>query len=217
MDKKELKDLSRKELIDMVSDMIDAEGEVKDESLPSATETKAEKQRIARKENTRRTVFTTIGILIVVAAIAVLLSTFIFSVIQVSGDSMEPTLSDGDVLVLINSHDYSSGDLCCISWQNKLLIKRVIGLPGDSVSIDEQGNVYVNDVLLDEPYIDSKSLGNCDITFPYQVPEGKLFVLGDKRSSSIDSRSSMVGCVDNDQITGKYLFKIWSGKKGGNS
>ena len=217
MDKKELKDLSRKELVDMVSDMIDSEEGINDPSLFSAEEINAEKERIARKDHYRKTLFSTLGILVVVAAVAVLLSTFVFSVIQVSGDSMEPTLTDGDVLVLIKPGSCSSADLCCISWQNKLLIKRVIGLPGDRINIDEEGNVYVNDVLLDEPYLSSKSLGNCDLVFPYQVPEGKLFVMGDKRASSIDSRNSAVGCIDEEQIKGRVFFKIWSGGKGGNS
>ena len=122
---------------------------------------------------------------------------------------MEPTLSDGDVLVLINTDNYSSGQLCCIAWQNKLLIKRVIALPGDVVDIDQYGTVSVNGEILDEPYVTDKSLGECDIDFPYQVPEGTFFVMGDRRASSIDSRSSAVGSVDGDQIVGRVLFKVW--------
>ena len=211
MSKKELKDLSRKELVDLVSDMLDEEEKTKDD-FPSVNEIKKEKERIAQKDSFKKTLLSTIGILVVVAAVAVLLCTFVFPVIQVSGDSMEPTLSDGDILVLVKSGKYSSQDLCCISWQNKLLIKRVIALPGDYVNIDEEGNVYVNDVLLDEPYITEKSLGNCDISFPYQVPDGKIFVMGDRRATSFDSRNSTIGCVDKDQVVGNVLFKIWSGK-----
>lgn len=123
---------------------------------------------------------------------------------------MEPTLSDGDVLVLLNVHDFSSGQLCCVAWQNKLLIKRVIAVGGDSVDIDREGNVSVNGHLLDEPYVTDKSLGECDIDFPYTVPEGRIFVMGDQRSTSIDSRSSVVGAVEEDQIVGRVWFKALS-------
>lgn len=122
---------------------------------------------------------------------------------------MEPTLSDGDVLVLFKSKSYERSQLCCISWQNKMLLKRIIGLPGDVVSIDTEGNVFVNGAQLDEPYVSDKTLGTCDMTFPCQVPEGKVFVLGDHRATSIDSRSSEIGCVDQEQIVGFVLLKVW--------
>ncbi|MBQ3916484.1 MAG: signal peptidase I [Ruminococcus sp.] len=147
---------------------------------------------------------------LVAAAAAVLLSTFFLPVIQVSGSSMEPALSDGDIILLMKSGSYSQSQLCCISWQNKLLLKRVIGLPGDVIDIDKEGSVYVNGSLLDEPYVTGKSLGECDINFPCVVPENKLFVMGDRRDISIDSRSSAIGCIDEDQIVGRVLMKIWS-------
>ena len=159
----------------------------------------------------RKMLWSTLAALIVVAAVAALISTLFLSVIQVSGDSMEPTLSNGDVILLVKTKKYSHKDLCCISWRNKLLIKRVIALPGETVSIDADGNVSVNGKVLEESYVQNKCLGECDIEFPYVVPDGKLFVMGDKRDTSIDSRSSVIGCVDYDQMVGRVLFRIWKG------
>ncbi len=169
----------------------------------------AEKQRNEYRSRYKRTLGSTASVLIVVAAIAVLISTLFLPVIQVSGNSMEPTLYDGDILVLIKSDTYKCGEICCISWQNRKLLKRVIGLPGDVIDMDADGNVYVNDKLLQEPYVTGKSLGTCDVEFPCYVPDGKLFVLGDHRTTSIDSRSSSIGCVGKEQVIGHILFKAW--------
>jgi len=208
LDKKELKDLSRKELVDVVYNLMD-DSNKGPKHCPAPKEVAQERKRLHKRARTTRRLLTALGALTVVAAVAVLLSTFLFPVIQVSGDSMEPTLADGDVLVLLNTDKYYGGQLCCVAWQNKLLIKRVIALPGDSVDIDQYGTVSVNGQTLDEPYVTDKSLGECDIDFPYQVPDGTVFVMGDRRASSIDSRSSAIGCVEDDQIVGRVLFKIW--------
>lgn len=178
-------------------------------SLPSPEQVSRAYQQDQYRKRYKRAFISTLSVLAVIAAVAVLVSTLFLPVIQVSGNSMEPTLSDGDVLVLLKSKSYERSQLCCISWQNKMLLKRIIGLPGDVVSIDTEGNVTVNGVLLDEPYVSDKTLGECDVTFPCQVPEGKVFVLGDHRSTSIDSRSSEIGCVDQDQIVGFVLFQVW--------
>lgn len=178
-------------------------------SLPSPEQVSRAYQQDQYRKRYKRAFISTLSVLAVIAAVAVLVSTLFLPVIQVSGNSMEPTLSDGDVLVLLKSKHYERSQLCCISWQNKMLLKRIIGLPGDVVSIDTEGNVSVNGVLLDEPYVSDKTLGECDVTFPCQVPEGKVFVLGDHRSTSIDSRSSEIGCVDQDQIVGFVLFQAW--------
>lgn len=208
MDKKDLSDLSRKELVDVVYNMMEEkEGAPKRCPLPESV--RRERQRLRKQTKIFRTIISTLGILTVVAAIAVLLSTFLFPVIQVSGDSMEPTLHDGDVLVLMNSKEYECGQLCCVAWQNKLLIKRVIGLPGDVIDMDEEGYVYINGEKIEEPYVTGRSLGECDIDFPYQVPDGKVFVMGDRRDSSIDSRSTAVGSLGEDQVVGRVLFKVW--------
>lgn len=181
----------------------------KEITLPSMEQVEVEREKLKYKRRYFKVMCNTVAILVVVAAVSVLLSTLFLPVIQVSGRSMEPTLSDGDILMLLKTGNYSRGELCCLSWQNKILLKRVIGLPGDYITIDESGNVYVNDELLDEPYVTGKSLGECDLEFPIQVPDGKLFVLGDHRDTSIDSRSSSVGYIDKEQIIGRVLFKLW--------
>lgn len=180
--------------------------------IPSPEQVEAELEKIRYRRRFGRTLLQTAAVLVVVAAAAVLISTIFMPVIQVSGGSMSPTLNDGDVLVTLNTKRISYGDLCCVSWQNKMLLKRVIGLSGDTVSIAEDGSVTVNGVLLDEPYVIEKSLGQCDITFPYVVPEDKIFLLGDNRLLSADSRSADIGCIGHDQIIGKVLFRIWKKK-----
>lgn len=211
MDKKELKDLSREELVDVVYGLVNEGNKAVRKPTPRAVA--KERARLRHRALVRRRIFTGLGILVVVAALAVLVSTYLFTVIQVSGDSMEPTLKDGDVLVLVNGATKKQGELCCIAWQNKLLIKRVIAGEGQTVAMDDYGNVYVDGKYLDEPYLKVKSLGECDCIFPYTVPEGKIFVMGDMRDTSIDSRNSAVGCIGKDQIVGRVFFKIWSAKE----
>ena len=139
----------------------------------------------------------------------IMLATLFLPVLQVSGDSMNPTLEDKDILLLVKSDSMKTGDLCGFYWQNKLLLKRIIGLPGDVIELDEDGVVTVNGQTLDEPYVDELALGECDIKFPYQVPENRYFVLGDHRATSIDSRSSVIGCVEKSQIVGKVFLRVW--------
>lgn len=178
-------------------------------TMPSKEQIETELGKIKYKKKFLGTLFSTVSILIVVAALAVLASTLFFPVVQVSGTSMEPALKNGDILVLVKSDDVEQGDLCCVSWQNKTLLKRVIGLPGDVIDMDDQGNVSVNNKPLDEPYVTEKSLGICEIEFPYLVPDNKIFLLGDRRETSVDSRSAAIGCVGKDQIVGKVFFKVW--------
>lgn len=185
------------------------EHDIKFAAIPSTEEVKAERERLAYRSRYTRVLRSTIYALVVVAAIAVLLATLFLPVLQVSGDSMNPTLQDKDVIVLVKSGSLKTGDLCGFYWQNKLLLKRVIGLPGDIISLDENGVVTVNGTVLDEPYVDELALGECDIKFPYQVPENRYFVLGDHRATSIDSRSSVIGCVEKNQIVGKVFIRVW--------
>ena len=185
------------------------EHDIKFAAIPSTEEVKAERERLAYRSRYARVLRSTIYALVVVAAVAVLLATLFLPVLQVSGDSMNPTLQDKDVIVLVKSGSLKTGDLCGFYWQNKLLLKRVIGLPGDIISLDENGVVTVNGTVLDEPYVDELALGECDIKFPYQVPENRYFVLGDHRATSIDSRSSVIGCVEKNQIVGKVFIRVW--------
>ena len=178
-------------------------------AMPSKEQIETELGKIKYKRKFVSTLLSTVSILVVVAALAVLASTLFFPVVQVSGTSMEPALKNGDILVLVKSDDVKRGDMCCVSWQNKTLLKRVIGLPGELITIDDEGNVSVNNVPLDEPYVSEKSLGICEIEFPYLVPDNKIFILGDRRETSVDSRSTAIGCVGKDQIVGKVFFKAW--------
>ncbi len=168
-----------------------------------------EKKRIAYRKELLKTVTTTIYVLILVAAIAVLISTIFMPVIKVSGNSMNPTLEDSDIVLLVKTDDLELGDLCCFYWNNKLLLKRVIGTPGDVIVIDPEGNLYVNGEYVDEIYIDKKSLGDCDIEFPYHVGDNHFFMLGDSREVSVDSRNSTIGAISEDQLVGKVVVKIW--------
>ncbi len=177
--------------------------------VPTLKQIEDERKNLKRRRQYNRALRSTVYILIVVAAVAVLIATVFLPVLQVSGTSMEPTLVDGDIILLVKTERFKTGDLCGFYWQNNLLLKRVIGIEGDYIEIDHEGTVYVNGEPLDEPYIFEKSLGECDIDFPYQVPEGKVFVLGDHRKTSIDSRSSAIGCVAVDQIVGKVVWCIW--------
>ena len=183
--------------------------ENKKTNLPSAEEVKSELRNERNKIRYRRVIKNAVYALIIVAAVAVLIATLVLPVLQISGTSMEPTLNNGEIVVLVKTSKLERGDLCGFSYSNKILIKRVIGLPGEVIEIDSEGNVYVNGGALVEPYLSAKSLGECDIEFPYTVPENEYFLMGDQRESSIDSRSTVIGCIERDQILGKLFFRIW--------
>lgn len=153
----------------------------------------------------RSTVFS----LLVVAAAAVLIAVLLLPVLQINGTSMTDTLQDQDIVVAVSSSKYKTGDVIAFYYNNNILVKRVIASAGDWVDIDKDGGVYVNDQLLDEPYITEKALGDCNIDLPYQVPDGRCFVMGDHRATSIDSRNTAVGCVGNDMVVGKILLRVW--------
>lgn len=177
--------------------------------FPSAEQIEKEISREKYNRKYHKVLKSTLSSLIVVAAIAVLIATLALPVLQISGSSMEPTLNDGEIVVLLKTSGLKRGQLCCFSYQNKFLIKRIIGVPGDTVSVLEDGTVYVNGSAIDEPYITDKALGECDIEFPVNIGDNHYFILGDHRSTSIDSRSSVVGLVDTDQIVGRIFFRVW--------
>lgn len=157
----------------------------------------------------RRVLGSTAGALMVVAAAAVLIAVLLLPVLQISGDSMTETLHDGDIVLALNGSRFQTGDVVAFYYGNEILLKRVIATSGQWVNIDQDGNVYVDDVLLEEPYVTDKAFGDCNITLPYQVPEGKFFVMGDHRSVSVDSRNKQIGCISYDTAIGKILFCAW--------
>lgn len=172
-------------------------------------ELRQELRRVKYNNKFAATLFNTIGTLVVVAAAAILVANLWLPILQVTGTSMSPTLQEGQVLMASKGHDFKTGDVIAFYFNNKILVKRVIAMPGDWVNISDDGTVYVNDIAIDEPYLKEKALGDCNIELPYQVPESKIFVMGDNRSVSLDSRNTAIGCVSEEQVVGKITFAIW--------
>ncbi len=167
-----------------------------------------ELDKINYKKNYMKELIRTVYALMIVAAVAILLSTLFFPVLRISGNSMVPLYEDNDLVLVLNGKNYSQNDVIVFHYNKNLLVKRIIAKEGQWVEIDEEGNVYVDDVLLKEDYVTDKALGECDIEMPYQVPSGKLFVMGDHRSTSMDSRLEIIGCVEKDKIVGKILLSF---------
>lgn len=177
--------------------------------VPELSQLEEELSRVKYQKRYKRVLTSTVSTLIVVAAVAVLIATLLMPVLQIYGTSMSPTLYDGDIIATIKTTEFEPGDVVAFYYNNKILVKRVIAMSGQWVDMDEDGNVYVNDVLLDEPYLVERAFGECDIKLPYQVPENRIFVMGDHRSVSVDSRSTTVGCVSEEQLVGKLVFRVW--------
>lgn len=185
------------------------EGKQKKHDMPTAKQVEKELMRVKYKKRYRSVLHSTIYTLIVVAAIAILVATLWLPVLQIYGNSMTPTLQDGQIIFTVKTSDFEPGDIVAFYYNNKILVKRVICGPGDWVDIDETGTVYVNGTELEEPYLVEHALGDCNIELPYQVPDEKFFVMGDHRSTSVDSRNTAVGCVSQEQIVGKIVFRVW--------
>ena len=182
-------------------------------ALPTKDQIETERKRYRWQKAYFKALRGTISVLTYMAAVAALIATLVLPVLQIEGTSMEPTLVNGDIVLLTKTVSLGRGDICGFAWNNKILIKRVIGIPGDWIEIDTDGTVYLNGEKLDEPYADQIAFGECDLEFPFQVPPEQYFVLGDMRESSIDSRNTLVGCVENEQIIGKIFFRVWPLKK----
>ena len=177
--------------------------------LPTLAELEAELSRVRRKRRFRKMIAGVITALLVVSAVAVLLATRFLPILQVYGDSMSPTLNEGEVVIAFSEAELETGDVIAFYHNNKVLVKRVIATEGDWVSVSADGTVSVNGKALDEPYVTEISLGNSNIDWPYQVPESHVFVMGDHRSTSIDSRNSAVGCISEETIIGKLVLRVW--------
>lgn len=177
--------------------------------MPSIQQLEAELKRVKYKNRYYSVLRSTIYTLIVVAAIAILVATLWLPVLQIYGNSMTPTLQDGQIIFCVKTAEFKPGDIAAFYYNNKILVKRIICGPGDWVNIDANGTVYVNDKELEEPYVVEKALGDTNIELPFQVPDGRWFVMGDHRSTSVDSRNTAVGCVTEEQIVGKIIFRVW--------
>ena len=200
-------DVDRK---DMASeDSTDQKEEKAHKKRPALSELESELKRERYKTRYRSVLRSTVFTLVTVAAVAILVATLWMPVLQIYGTSMSPTLEDRDIVVSRKTSNLKQGDVVAFYYNNRILVKRFIAGPGDWVDIDQEGNVYVNGEALNEPYVVEKSIGETNIDLPYQVPENKIFVMGDHRTVSVDSRNASVGCVSDDQIVGELVFKVW--------
>lgn len=175
----------------------------------SIEEIETERKRLRRKQYYKIALKRTVSALVVVAAVAVLIATLFLPILQISGDSMSPSLENGQIVVLLKTKNFERNDIVGFYYQGKILLKRVIALPDEKIDIDQKGNVYINGKLLNEPYVTESCLGECDIEFPYTVPKGEYFVLGDRRTNSVDSRNSSIGTIKKDEMIGEVFFRAY--------
>lgn len=177
--------------------------------IPSMEQIEKERSRLQYRSRYSRTLRSTVAVLLVVAAMAVLVATLWMPVLRIYGTSMVPTLEDGQIVISVKTESFEPGDIAAFYLGNKVLVKRYIAGPGEWINLDESGNVFINGEPLDEPYLTEKSYGQTNIELPYQVPDERYFLMGDNREASIDSRNTTVGCVEKEQIVGKIVFRIW--------
>lgn len=182
---------------------------------PTVKQLEQELRRERHRRSYRSTLLSTISALVIVAAVAVLVSMLALPVLQIVGESMTPSLYEGEIVVAPKGSSFQKGDVIAFYYNNRILVKRVIANAGEWVNLDADGNVFINDVPLDEPYVTEKAFGDCNITLPYQVPDGKIFVMGDHRATSADSRNTAIGCVGQEQIVGRVMLRVWPLEKFG--
>ena len=179
------------------------------QTLPRAADLEALVHRIRYEKRFRSSIINTLMTLVVVAAAAILIAILVLPILRIYGQSMSETLDNGDIVVSVKTADLETGDIVAFYYNNTILVKRVIGQSGDWIDIAKDGTVSVNQQELEEPYLDKKAYGEIDIKLPYQVPEGRTFVMGDNREISIDSRTMMIGCISEEQIVGKIIYRVW--------
>ncbi|MBE7058128.1 MAG: signal peptidase I [Ruminococcaceae bacterium] len=194
---------------------INTEGTNTEEEFPTSIQFEDELIRVKYKLRYRKLLKNTLYSLLIVAAVSVLIATLFLPVLEIYGSSMNPTLENGDIVVCVKTTNLKRGDICGMYYNNHLLVKRVVGLPGDSIEMDEAGNLFVNGEYVDEPYVSEKILGECDLDFPYIVPEQTVFILGDNRPVAVDSRNEQFGCISYEEIQGKIIFRVWPFKSFG--
>ena len=203
------------EYFDQLRESVEEDGETAEEEIsdttdfPTREQLLSEAKRVGSRSRYLWSLKTTVYAMVIVAAAAVLIAVLILPVLQIYGTSMSPTLNEGDFVVSIKGGKMSTGDLLAFYYNNKILVKRVIASPGQWVNMDRDGTVYVDNVKIDESYLIDKAYGECDIQLPYQVPENRVFVMGDNRSDSVDSRSTLIGCIPEEQVVGKIVLRIW--------
>lgn len=210
--KKDLRHLKRRELVEIIYEL---EKQERTDDGPALEEIEAERRRIRHRERFIRTLNSTVSILIVVAAVSVLVATLWMPVLKIYGGSMAPTLEADEIVVSVKNRNFETGDIVAFWHGNKLLVKRCIAGPGQWVDLDEDGNVTVDGEPIEEPYLIEKAFGECDLELPYQVPESRWFLMGDNRATSLDSRSSAVGCIADEQVVGRIVFRVWPFKQFG--
>jgi len=190
-------------------------GNEKELTLPTTSQLEKELKRVKFNSRYKKLLKSTVYVILIVVALSVLVATLVLPILQIYGSSMEPTLSEGNIVVTVKKSDFKSGDIIAFYYNNRILVKRIVAKSSEWVNIDEDGNVFINDKLLDEPYLKEKYYGEVDIEFPYQVPEDTYFVLGDERKLSVDSRNSEIGCISSEDIIGKVIFNVWPIKEFG--
>ena len=203
------KKIKKKKKTEEVNKLLDYDEESEFSEDLKIRELRQELRRVKYNYRFISALYSTVGTMLVVAAVAVLIANLWLPVFQVTGASMSPTLEEGQVLLANKGSSLDTGDIIAFYYNNKILVKRVIAVAGDWVYIAEDGTVYVNDIAIDEPYLTDKAFGNCNIEMPYQVPESQIFVMGDHRSVSLDSRNTTIGCISEEQILGMVYYCLW--------